>query len=554
VGGLRDRIGSADAAPSAMFREGKHIKRARIRAVTDPPGTVRRVMPRAPSPADHPIRTFVVIALAVTIVVIGMSTFEYMLTAMQADLGFAIDAGNAVALLPEIGGLALVFVAGTLGDHIGRRRMIAAGALVFAAGAVLVTVAPGLPMVTIGRALEGAGGMVAGIVALALLSDTYVQPRQRSVAFGANAAIVPAVFIFAPIAGAWITEQVSWRLVGAGWVVTGIVAAAAALVLLPPDPPASRPEVVTPLLGGIVLTGIAGGCMAAVVAGHSMVLVFAAITVAASIALVIAMRLIRSPGLDLRIPRSPSGAATLAAIFIANAVNLLFFTTLLLQFRFDVGVLALALVMIPVQVLGVAGGFAGGALMIRFGVVPTAVATTLAAGATALLVLPFDNGTAAWVVLGVAALYSLLDAASSGPITARVMNLAAPGEDGAAAAHREAWSSIGAAAGGIVAGILIFGTFQSALAQNLEERGVPPAAAAQVAADVRDAGVVAEVARGYDRPPPGVLALTLDDPPDVADSHVDAFRAAGIATALSYAVAAALLAASAMHRRRRRGT
>ena len=192
--------------------------------------------PVAPT-AARPIRTFVVIALAIALVAIGASTFDYMLEAMQVDLGFAIDTGNAVMLIPEIGGLALVFVAGAMGDHLGRRRMIIAGAAVFALGAALVTIAPGVGVVAAGRALEGAGSVVTAIVGLALLADTYVTPRQRSLAFGAGASIIPAVFILAPIAGAWITEHGSWRLVGALWIGAGAATAAAAWVLLPDRKP-----------------------------------------------------------------------------------------------------------------------------------------------------------------------------------------------------------------------------------------------------------------------------------------------------------------------------
>jgi len=480
----------------------------------------------------------------------GLSTFDYMLVAMQGDLGFTIDSANAVLLIPELGILALVFVAGTLGDHLGKRRMIAAGAVMFLVGAALVGLAPSLPVVVLGRLFEGGGAITAAIVALALLGETYVQPRQRALAFGASAAVTPAVFVFAPVVGAWLVEQGNWRLVSVAWALVGIAALVAARALLPPDAPPTRPEVVTPLLGGLVLAGVTGSVMSAVLAGPRVWTALAALTAIAGIALVIAMRRVTRPGLDLSLLRSFPGAMSLGAIVVANAANLVAFTFLLLQFRFDYGLLALAVVMVPVQVLGALGGLAGGPLMNRFGVLRTGVATTALTGLAALFVLPLGRDTAAWVVVAGVGLFVMVDAANSGPFTARVMDLAGPGGEGAASAHRQAWRGLGSAIGGVLAGLLVFGTFQTALADNLEQRGVPSPAATQLAAQVRDGAVAADAARAYDAPPPGIVELTRDDPPAIVDAQFDAYRAAGIISGIGYILAAALLAASGMRRRK----
>ena len=507
--------------------------------------------PVAPT-AARPIRTFIVIALSIALVAISASTFDYMLDAMQVDLGFAMDTGNAVMLIPEIGGLTLVFVAGAMGDHIGRRRIIGAGAAVFALGALLVTVAPNIGLVALGRAFEGAGSVVTLIVAVALLAETYVTPRQRALAFGASASIIPAVFIFAPIAGAWVTQHGSWRLVSALWIGAGTATAIAARTLLPPDPARTKVELLTPLFGGLVLAGIALTCTLVGMGATKPAVITVAVTAAVGVVLAIAMRLVASPGLDLRIPRSPVGALTLLALMVANAVNLLFFTTLLLQYRYDVGIVMLALVMIPVQIAGVAGGFAGGALMDRIGVVPAAVAMMVMAGAVALLAVPFGEGTPIWIAVGMASLYALFDAANSGPLTARVMNLAAPDGEGGASAHREAWSSIGTAIGGIVAGVLVFGSFHTSLQANLVDRGVPPATAQAISQQVREGAVTADVARTYDVPPKALTDVEAGDQPVLTKAQFDAYGTTGVATGITYGVAAALMGLSAVVERRRR--
>ena len=502
--------------------------------------------------APHPIRTFIVIALSVAMVTFAISTFDYMLVPMQEEMGFAIDTANAVLLIPEIGGLALVFVAGALGDQLGKRRMIVVGATIFTVGALLICVATSLPVVVIGRVLDGSGAIIATVMALALLGETYVEPRQRSLAFGANAALVPAMWIVAPLLGAWVVENIGWRVVGVGWIVVGIAAIAAALIILPRDHRAkARREMVTPLLGGVVLAGLAGAIMAASLASTTVVLLLVAVAVIAAIALVIAMRTVKEPGLDLRLVRSFRGAASLGSVVIANTADLLFFTTLILQFRFSIETVMLALVMIPVEILGTLGGLASAPLMSRVGVVRAGVIAMLLSGLTALIVIPFDVGTAAWVVVVCAAVFAFFDGATSGPITARVMDLAPPGSEGAAAAHRQAWKAVGTAVGGVLAGLLVFGTFQASLTENLEQRAVPPRVASSLAAEVRDGALAADVARSYDAPPRGVVELTRDSSPTVGAAQLDAFGVAGIITSIGYVAAAGLLALSAVRVRRR---
>ncbi len=508
-------------------------------------------MARPTGAQRHPIRTFIVIALAVAMVTVAMSTFDYMLVPMQEDLGFSLDSANVVLLIPEIGGLALVFAAGVLGDRLGRRTMIVASAVVFTVGAMLVSVAPALPVVVVGRVLGGAGAIIAAVTALALLGETYVERRQRALAFGANAALIPAMWIVAPIAGAWLVEQFHWRAAGIGWIAMGAAAGVAALTLLPRDRRSQRPaELVTPLLGGIVLAGFAGAIMAASLSAFGAVLALGSLALAAATALAFAMRAVARPALDLRLVRSFRGTTTLGAIVVANTADLLFFTTLILQFRFGTGALALALVMIPVQVLGTLGGLASGPLMDRIGVLGAGVATMFLTGVLALIVLPLDAGTTAWVVVATAAVFGLFDASTSGPATARVMDLAGPGNEGAGAAHRQAWKGVGTAVGGVLAGILVFGAFQTALAGNLQDRGVPAGMAEQVAADVRNGALAADVARTYDAPPPGIVELTGESPAALADAQFDAYRVAGIVTCIGYLAAAALLAASGMRRQR----
>lgn len=507
--------------------------------------------PRAPTPAPRPVRTFVVIALAAALGFIAVSTFEYMLAAMQTDLGFTLDAGTVAVLVPAVGGLIIVFLAGTLGDDLGRRRIIAAGASTFAIGALVVTTAPTLAVASAGRAVEGIGGIVTSIVALALLSDTYVSPRQRAIAFGAGAAVMPAVFLIAPSIGALIVEHAGWRLVSVGWVVMGGITVVAAFRMLPPDPPARRPEVVTPLLAGVVLVGITGTGVTLALGATRPLLVMLALGIVAAIALRITLRSIARPGLDLRILRTPTGVLVLLAIMLSTAMNMLFFVKLFLQAQYDMNVVTVASVMSPVALAGVIGAVGSSMVMRRIGPLRASVVLLLGAAVASLLIIPLGSGRAAWLTILTAAIYALFEAAAIGPLAASLMDLAPPGGEGAAAAHRRAFLSAGVAIGAAVSGILVFGTFQTTFTATLVSRGVDRQVADAAAAESRAEGVTPELAGGIETRSPELLALGQRVPAAAADAQRTAYRVAAFAGTATYLVAALLMAIAAGRRRGR---
>lgn len=510
--------------------------------------------PRASSPGARPVATFVVIALGLALVAFALGTFDYMVEAMREDMGFSPEDGNAALVVPEVGCLIVVFLAGAMGDALGRRRVIAAGGLAFAAGGAMVALAPSLAWVSAGRVLEGIGGALTAIVALAVLSDAYPSGRRRSMAFGASAAVVPAVWMMAPLMGAWVSQAGQWRLAAWLWVGAGALTALAAWTILPRDAPARRAELMTPALGGVALAAIVAAVMSQVIGGRPLLLGALATAGVALAALAVAMRRVPSPGLDLRVPRSRAGALALVAIAVANAVNLFVFATLLLQYRYDFDPLVVAMLLLPLQVAGIVGGLAGGALMDRFGTVRAGTLLLVGGAATSLLALVIAPGSAPWVVVATIATFGAIDAGTSAPMTARVMDLAPAGSEGPAAAHREAAASVGGAVGAVLAALIIFGGFQSSLQGELEARGVAAPLAGEVAAQVTDGAGAANVARALDAPPAGIRELEGSDPAALSTSQVSAYHVAGIASAATYAVAAILFAASGSGgRRRRRG-
>ena len=107
--------------------------------------------------------------LAMAATYVTLASFEFVLVAMQLDLLFSTDSANSLAYMPAAASLMVVFIAGSLADRWGPRRLLVIAVTLFTSGAVLVGIAPGLTWVVVGRILDGVGGVTMAIVALSVM-------------------------------------------------------------------------------------------------------------------------------------------------------------------------------------------------------------------------------------------------------------------------------------------------------------------------------------------------------------------------------------------------
>ena len=90
-------------------------------------------------------------------------------------------------------------------------------------------------------------------------------------------------------------------------------------------------------------------------------------------------------GLDLRLMRSPGVWAVIWAIALLSGANLYFFTSLLLQYRFDDPITFIAIIMCVPEAAALVGCFVSGWAASRYGAPITAAVCILLAGLGALL-------------------------------------------------------------------------------------------------------------------------------------------------------------------------
>ncbi|UJW32973.1 MFS transporter [Saccharothrix sp. AJ9571] len=133
-------------------------------------------------------------------------------------------------------------VMGTLGDRLGRRRLLLAGSAGFIAASLLAAYANSPELLIAARAVLGVAGAAVLPSTLALISHLFTDPRQRATAIAMWVTALSAGVALGPVAGGVLLEHFWWGSVFLMGVPIMVLALVAAPVLLPEyrDPGAGR--------------------------------------------------------------------------------------------------------------------------------------------------------------------------------------------------------------------------------------------------------------------------------------------------------------------------
>ena len=99
---------------------------------------------------------------------------------------------------------------GTLGDRIGRRRLLLIGAVVFGMASVLTAFSTSAEMLIAARALLGVASATLAPSTLSLIRNMFLDPRQRTVAIGVWIASFSAGGAIGPLFGGLMLEHFWW--------------------------------------------------------------------------------------------------------------------------------------------------------------------------------------------------------------------------------------------------------------------------------------------------------------------------------------------------------
>nr|WP_236570838.1 MFS transporter [Streptomyces sp. GF20] len=174
-----------------------------------------------------------VIAIAQLMVVLDATIVNIALPSAQADLGFSNDSRQWVVTAYSLAFGSLLLIGGRIADLIGRKVTLVIGLVGFAAASAVAGAATNFEVLVAGRALQGVFGALLAPTALALLTTTFTDVKERATAFGIFGAVAGAGGGIGLLLGGVLTEHLNWRWCLYVNLIFAAVALIGALFLLP---------------------------------------------------------------------------------------------------------------------------------------------------------------------------------------------------------------------------------------------------------------------------------------------------------------------------------
>ena len=175
-------------------------------------------------------------------VLIFLVAFEsFAVTTVMPTVSRVLDGASMYAFAfagPLATGVIGMVLAGTWCDRHGPRGPLTLAAALFAAGLVLAGLAPSMPVLVLGRLVQGLGGGAFTVVFYVIVGRLYAPVLHPRVFAGFSAAWVLPALVGPSLAGA-VAQHIGWR-----WVFLGValLVVPIALVLLPAVRPIGAPD------------------------------------------------------------------------------------------------------------------------------------------------------------------------------------------------------------------------------------------------------------------------------------------------------------------------
>jgi DHA2 family multidrug resistance protein-like MFS transporter len=432
---------------------------------------------------------------------------------------------------------ALLLTMGTLGDRIGRRRLLLIGAVAFGAASLLAAFSRSAEMLIVARALLGVAAATLAPSTLSLIRNMFADERERTVAVGVWIASFSVGAAIGSLVGGVLLQFFWWGSVFLAGLPVMALLLVLGPVLLPEfrDPAPGRLDLVSAALSLFAVLALTYGLKQFAAAGVTARPLLA-VAVGASLAVGFAyrQRRLEHPLVELRLFRSAAITTAVAAICIAVflVAGTDFFLGQYLQLVLGKSPFVAGLLMLPGVGGLVAGSLLAPALLARTSAAHllAAMLALAAAGAATLTQLQPDEGLAALVVgttligLGTGAVGTLA--------TGVVVGAASSERAGAASAITETGAELGGALG-----VALLGSIGAAVYRGDVAADAPSALTSGQLATVKD-GLAGALAVG------GALPGQLGA--DVVDLGRSAFAHALHLGALSAAIITAVLAAGSL--------
>jgi DHA2 family multidrug resistance protein-like MFS transporter len=300
--------------------------------------------------------------LALPTILIGLDMTVLHLAAPELSEGLSPSAAQLLWIVDIYGFLVASFLVtmGTLGDRIGRRKLLLIGAAAFAVASLLAAYATGVAMLIAARALLGIAGATLMPSTLSLISNMFHDPNQRRFAIAVWMTNFSVGGMIGPLVGGVLLEHFwpgSVFLVG---VPVGVILLIVGPLVLPEcrDPRPGRLDPLSVVLSIVTVLPVVYGFKQVAQDGvHVTPLLAVALGLVFGVAFVRRQLRLTAPMLDLRLFSRPGFSVALGGqtmgLFVVTGTQ--FLVLQYLQLVLGLSPLTAGLWVLPAMVAGVVG-------------------------------------------------------------------------------------------------------------------------------------------------------------------------------------------------------
>ena len=466
------------------------------------------------------------------------------LPAIQSGLGATAVDGQWVVAAYTLFLAALVLVGGSLGDHLGRRRVFSVGVVLFAVASAWCGLSQSPEQLIVARGLQGVGAALLVPNSLAIIGASFEEAR-RGKAIGTWTSLTSVTLILGPLLGGYFAENVSWRAVFFINVPIALAVLAIAHSRVPEsrDPEARRLDLPGAALVAVGLGGVVFGLLESSRSGLGDARVIGALI--AGVVALGAFLVVEGRGSEPMMPlslfrsRNFSGANAFTLLLYFALVGTMFFLPFNLIWVQGYSATAAGAAIVPaILVLSLLSRYTGG-LTDRYGArLPLVIGPAIAGIGFALFAVPGVESGSYWtgyfpaaVILGIG--LSILVPA----VTTVALNSVDAWHEGLASAINNAFSQTAGLLAVAALSVIMFISFTASLDARLNALDLPPGARQQLEEEKVKLGA-AQAPDGLDAAQSANVERAIDE------AFVSGYRVVmlvAVAMALASALSAALL-------------
>jgi DHA2 family multidrug resistance protein-like MFS transporter len=346
--------------------------------------------------------------LALPTLLVSLDVFVLILALPKLAVSLHADGTEQLWIMDTYGFMVAGFMVtmGTLGDRIGRRKLLLIGAATFGLASVVAAFSTSAAMLIGARAVLGIAGATLAPSTLALIGTMFTDPRQRASAIGIWAGCFSVGAIIGPVVGGFLLEHFWWGSV----FLLGVPAMVLLLVIGPKLLPEYRDETAgrldlpsVALSLAAILPAVYGVKELARDGVHPLPVTALATGIAVGYVFVKRQRALDEPLLDLRLFAGKAFRTALGGMLLFSMLGgtTMLFVAQFFQLALHLSPVGAALGLLPGMAASTVSFLAAPVLARRFPT-GTLIASGVVLAALGMVVLAFAGAGPVWPAIGFA--------------------------------------------------------------------------------------------------------------------------------------------------------